>query len=221
MMGKTGAEAFKFEDFQNANVKIHKFDDKGKLIAGATVVKGLQMVNLEKDSLARDIFVDLLRQRGMNNAAKNIFGKFEAVDDPNRPGQKINKLVGLDYEKMKNYFNEQGGGYRHNKNRQLLTGQQGANEVMKDLAATFELVHRTISEASGYGVVGGADVRFDAGANSGAYGVLSTNVQTEGYQIDEDSYNENVENAKRLLGEETYNKMVAQGRKFYGVRILG
>ena len=221
MMGKTGAEAFKFEDFQNANVKIHKFDDEGKLIPGATVVKGLQMVNLEKDSLARDMFVDLLRQRGMNKAAKEIFGKFEVVDDPNRPGQKINKLVGLDYEKMKKYFNEEGGGYRHNKNRQLLVGPQAANEVMKDLAATFEIVHRTISEASGYGVVGNADIRFDAGANSGAYGVLSTNVQTEGYQVDTDSYNENVENAKRLLGEETYNKMVAQGRKFYGVRILG
>jgi hypothetical protein len=221
MMGKTGAEAFKFEDFQNANIKIHKFDDEGKLIPGATVVKGLQMVNLEKDSLARDIFVDLLRQRGMNKAAKEIFGKFKKVDDPNRPGQKIDKLVGLDYEKMKKYFNEEGGGYRHNKNRQLLVGQQAANEVMKDLAATFELVHRTISEASGYGVVGNADIRFDAGANSGAYGVLSTGVQTEGYQVDTDAYDENVANAKRLLGEKTYNEMVAAGRKFYGVRILG
>jgi hypothetical protein len=221
MLGKTGAEAFSFDDFKTASVKIHKFDDDGKLIPGATIQKGLQMVNLEKDSLARTVFIDLLRQRGLNAAAQQIFGKFEQVDDPNRPGEKINKLVGLDYEKMKNYFNEQGGGYRHNKNRQLLVGPQAANELMKDLAATFELTHQTISEVSGYGVVGDADRRFDAGANSGAYGVLSTNVQTEGYQLDEAAYNENVANAISILGQETYDKMVAAGRKFYGVRILG
>ena len=221
MLGKTGAEAFSFDDFTTANVKIHKFDDDGMLIAGATIQKSLQMVNLEKDSLARNIFVDLLRQRGLNAAAQQIFGRFEQVDDPNRPGQKINKLVGLDYEKMKNYFNEQGGGYRHNKNRQLLVGPQAANELMKDLAATFELTHQTISEVSGYGVVGDPDRRFDAGANSGAYGVLSTNVQTEGYQIDTDAYDENVANAIRILGQDTYDRMVASGRKFYGVRILG